>query len=184
LKNTIIVILTFIILICIILGLSTLVPRETDKIIYKANYNLLSKEHKKQVDCLAENIYFESAHEPNKGKIAVAFVTINRVNSNLFENNICGVVKQRNHNVCQFSWWCQEREKAMSEQKVLTNGNNLLYNDIRNIALYVYMNYEKLEDPTKGALFYHADYVDPKWKNMKHMATIGQHIFYNVKEKK
>ena len=35
-----------------------------------------------------------------------------------------------------------------------------------------------MEDPTYGALYYHADYVNPRWKNLNHSTTIGRHIFY------
>jgi hypothetical protein len=64
----------------------------------------------------------------------------------------------------------------------LTNSNNSLYNDIRNLAIYVYANYELLNDPTNGALFYHADYVRPGWRNMEKTAVIGRHIFYIRKD--
>jgi N-acetylmuramoyl-L-alanine amidase len=177
------IVLITISLIVAILGICLSLTGNATQILYKANYNLLSSDAKKQVECLAENIYFEAAHEPNLGKVAVAFVTLNRLKDGKFGSDICGVVKQKMHNVCQFSWWCQEREKAMSENKVLTNGDNLLYNSVRDVALYVYTNYERLEDPTKGALFYHADYVDPKWRNKERVVTIGRHIFYNLKER-
>lgn len=149
----------------------------------KAYYNNLSADAKREIQCLADNIYFESAYEPEKGKIAVAFVTLNRVNSGLYPDNICDVVKQRTKNVCQFSWYCEERPKRISYSGVLTNGQSSLYNDIRNLAIYVYANYEKMEDPTKGALFYHADYVTPIWrKQMIKTTQIGQHIFYKRKD--
>jgi spore germination cell wall hydrolase CwlJ-like protein len=41
-----------------------------------------------------------------------------------------------------------------------------------------------MEDPSKGAMFYHADYVFPQWKNMTKTAVIGRHIFYNKKDLK
>ena len=148
---------------------------------YKAYYNNLTADAKTQVECLAENIYFEAGHESDEGKIAVAFVTLNRVNSGRFENNICGVVKQKTGNTCQFSWYCEDKAKAISTGQVLTNRPNSLYNDIRNLAVYVYANYEKMEDPSKGALFYHADYVNPKWPNMIHTTTVGRQIFYKRK---
>ena len=151
---------------------------------YKANYNIMSSDAKKQIECLAENIYFEAGQEPEVGKIAVAFVTINRVKSGRFENNICGVVKQKIQNICQFSWWCEERPNALSANKVLTNTNNPLYNSIRELAVYVYVNHEKMEDPSRGALFYHADYVNPQWRNMERLTVIGRHIFYNRKDLK
>ena len=169
-------------LIALIIGFTALSVTSVIRIPYKAYYSLMSADAKTQVECLAENIYFEAAHEPEKGKVAVAFVTINRVKSGFFENDICGVVKQKTGNVCQFSWWCEERPKAIATSKVLTNGQNQVYNDVRNVALHVYANYEKLEDPSKGALFYHADYVKPGWRNMEYLTTIGRHLFYNRKD--
>ena len=48
------------------------------------------------------------------------------------------------------------------------------------IALHAYANYEHIEDLTKGALYYHADYVNPNWKLNK-TTKIGRHIFYKDK---
>ena len=45
------------------------------------------------------------------------------------------------------------------------------------MAVYVYANYENLKDITKGALYYHADYVNPRWK-LEKTTVIGRHIFY------
>jgi hypothetical protein len=70
----------------------------------------------------------------------------------------------------------------MSYGKVLTNTSNVLYNDIRELAVYVYANYDKISDPSKGALFYNADYVNPNWRNMEKTAVIGRHIFYIRKD--
>ena len=44
--------------------------------------------------CLAQNIYFESGNQPLAGRVAVAQVTINRVEDKQFPNSICGVVYQ------------------------------------------------------------------------------------------
>ncbi len=129
---------------------------------------------KKQVQCLAENIYYEAASEPQKGQIGVAFVTMNRVNSGLFPGNICDVVRQRTHQTCQFTWFC--------EKDLLTKRNEVVYNKIEELAMHFYANHERMKDPTKGALFYHADYVNPQWKNMIRTAVIGRHIFYNRKD--
>jgi spore germination cell wall hydrolase CwlJ-like protein len=163
-------------------GLAMAHMNQSKSMPYKAYFNNLTADTKKQIECLAENIYFEAAHEPEQGKVAVAFVTLNRVKSKHFENDICGVVKQKAGGVCQFSWYCEDRPKAISQNRLLTNSNNLLYNDIRNLAIYVYANYEMINDPTKGALFYHADYVRPGWRNMEKTAVIGRHIFYIRKD--
>ena len=171
-------------LIALTIGFTVLSVTNILKLPYKVYYSFMSADAKTQVECLAENIYFEAAHEPEKGKVAVAFVTINRVRSGFFEDDICSVVKQKINGTCQFSWWCEDRPKAISMAKALTESNSPLYNDIRNLAVNVYANYDKLEDPSKGALFYHADYVNPKWRNMEHLTTIGRHIFYIRKDMK
>jgi spore germination cell wall hydrolase CwlJ-like protein len=155
-----------------------------------AEFHQLTPETKRQVECLADNIYFESAHEPVDGKIAVAFVTLNRVFHDRFPDDICGVVFEKGRNastgkiVCQFSWYCEERPKAISKSRHLTKTNNSLYNEIRDLALYVYLNHEEMEDPSRGALFYHADYVSPGWRNMEKTNVIGRHIFYIRKDLK
>lgn len=149
----------------------------------RVSFNELSKETQEQITCLADNIYFESAYEPDEGKIAVAFVTLNRVYSGKYPDDICGVVKQKKTRVCQFSWYCEEKPKRISYTKNLTSAQERLYNDIRDLAIYVYLNYDRLDDPTKGALFYHADYVNPYWAKDKVQTTqIGRHIFYVRKD--
>lgn len=148
----------------------------------KVYYTSLSPEAKREIKCLADNIYFEAAKEPEKGQVAVAFVTLNRMNSGFFPDTICGVVKQKTTGVCQFSWYCEDQPRRISYAKSLTPAQEMLYNDIRNLAIYVYANYERMDDPTNGALFYHADYVRPGWRNMIHTATIGRHIFYIRKD--
>lgn len=135
----------------------------------------------KQIECLADNIYHESKGESFDGKIAVAFVTINRAKSDLYPNDICGVVKQRNSRTCQFSWYCEEEKFSHSRKDTLTKKKEFVYNESLKIAQFVYENHDKIKDPTKGALFYHAKYVKPKWKNLVKTVVIGNHIFYNLK---
>jgi spore germination cell wall hydrolase CwlJ-like protein len=131
-------------------------------------YSELTKDTKKQIDCLADNIYHEARSEPEKGKVAVALVTLNRVEDPRFPKDICGVVKQKTQGTCQFSWFCTP---------VTSNKRSDSYQSAKEVAVYVYANYEKLHDITKGALYYHADYVNPGWKLQK-TVTIGRHIFY------
>jgi spore germination cell wall hydrolase CwlJ-like protein len=140
----------------------------------------LTSDAKREIACLAENVYFEAAHEPEVGQLAVAFVTMNRVNSGKFADSICGVVKQKIGSTCQFSWWCETKPYAMSTNHVLTRTNNLLYNRIQDMAVNFYLNHERMRDPSKGALYYHADYVNPGWKLPKNI-QIGRHIFYGEK---
>jgi len=144
----------------------------------QVTFNSFTPSTQKEIRCLAENIYFESAHEPDIGKIAVAFVTINRTRNEQFPSSICEVVTQKTKSTCQFSWYCQERERKMFLDNVLAQRGDQLYQHILNLASFVYANVDNIKDPTDGAIFYHADYVNPKWKNVEHRTTIGRHIFY------
>jgi spore germination cell wall hydrolase CwlJ-like protein len=140
----------------------------------KVRYEDLNRTARQQVDCLAQNMYFESGWEPQAGQIAVAMVTINRQESGDFPTTICGVVKQKIASTCQFSWVC--------EYKTINNINRDVYMRVRALAVYVYANRDHIKDPSRGALFYHADYVNPGWRNMVYLTKIGRHKFYNRKE--
>jgi spore germination cell wall hydrolase CwlJ-like protein len=140
---------------------------------FNISYNTLSKPVQQQVDCLAQNIYHEAKSESREGQVAVALVTLNRLASGNYANDVCGVVKQKTNGVCQFSWVCQ----PFIATKSLTSNSNSLYNDIRNVAVYVLMNYDNMNDVTKGATYYHADYVNPQW-GLPKTTQIGRHIFY------
>ena len=144
----------------------------SDAVLLDVSYNQLTKETQKQIDCLAENIYHEAGFESRQGKEAVALVTLNRMQDPRFPKDICGVVKQKTTSVCQFSWFCQNTSIR----------NKDVYDDAKDVAVYVYANYENLKDITKGALYYHADYVNPRWK-LEKTTVIGRHIFYKESDK-
>ncbi len=132
----------------------------------------LTKDARTQVECLADNIYHEAGYEPDSGKVAVALVTLNRVQDPRYPKDICSVVKQKLNSTCQFTWWCENK---------ITNRSKQAYENSKEIALYVYANYERMKDFTDGALFYHADYVRPNWKGLERTAVVGRHIFYKEK---
>lgn len=143
---------------------------------FKTTYHSLSRDVQRQVTCLAENIYFEAAHEPLDGKKAVAFVTLNRVRTGNYADSICEVVYQKTGGTCQFSWYC---DRKFTDRR-LTIKETQLYNDIRELATDIVVNHDKLKDVTDGATYYHADYVNPGWK-LEKVDQIGRHIFYKRK---
>ena len=143
----------------------------------KSTYGALTTDAQKQVTCLAENIYFEAAHEPLEGKKAVAFVTLNRVQSG-YADNICDVVKQKTGKTCQFSWYCDHTFTS----RTLTIKQTPLYNEILQLSTNVFLNFERMIDVTNGATYYHADYVNPGWTKLKKETQIGRHIFYKSKK--
>lgn len=138
-----------------------------------SSYEELNKEEQRQIDCLAINIYREAGREPEDGKIAVALVTMNRVKAAGFPDSVCKVVQQKTKNVCQFSWKCITHLPRIDQE---------LYKYTREIATRVFLNHHMLEDITLGALFYHADYVRPRWHKLEVTTKIGRHIFYKPME--
>jgi spore germination cell wall hydrolase CwlJ-like protein len=162
----------------LVLILALILPSTRPFDISQFEYQHLVPAARKQVDCLTENIYFEAAHEPLAGKIGVAMVTLNRVHSGAYPSTICAVVQQKTRRtsvtVCQFSWFCDARVLAQRYQVKQT----LLYQEIRNLSTKIYLDHESMDDPTQGAMFYHAVYIpDPGW-GLPVTVRIGQHIFY------
>lgn len=131
---------------------------------------------RKDLDCLALNIYREGGYEPVEGRIAIAQVTLNRVAHPSFPKDVCGVVYQKNvvmdRIVCQFSWYCDANHRT---RKV----NEEAYQESYEVAKKVYLEGFRL-DGLKDALYYHADYVNPRWK-LERITKIGNHIFYKPK---
>ncbi|GEM_PF-2387430 len=125
-----------------------------------------------ELSCLALNIYFEARGEPENGQHAVGHVVMNRVENNLFPKSVCEVVRQGGQELlhrCQFSWWCDgqsdEPEQGIAWENSLRIAQTILVG--------------ASDDPTGGALWYHADYVSPYWQTaFTKGPQIGQHIFY------
>ena len=129
----------------------------------------LNKQQKAEIDCLTQNIYREAGIEQEEGKIAVALVTMNRVKAPGFPETVCKVVQQKKKKTCQFSWTCLKTLPRVDEQ---------IYSYSRSLAIKVFFNHNTIEDTTQGALFYHANYVRPRWTNLEVTTVIGRHIFY------
>ena len=138
-------------------------------------YTLFSKgADTKDLTCLSLNIYHEARGEPKAGQYAVAEVTMNRVASRRYPNTVCKVVYQKNwdrirkRNVGAFSW---------TEFHKLSPPEGKHWRQAWRAAETVY--YQRRVAQIPGALFYHANYIQPSWaKSKKPMARIGRHIFY------
>ena len=132
-----------------------------------------ARDIQRQLTCLTRNIYWEAASEPFEGKVAVAQVTINRMNSGKFPDTVCGVVNQKteiyNKIVCQFSWLCETTYRTKPVYQAL-------YKESEEVAKMVMIEGFRLKG-LQNALYYHADYVNPRW-NKEKITQIGRHIFY------
>lgn len=126
------------------------------------------------LECLAENVYFEARGEPLEGQYAVAEVTLNRTRSDNFPHTVCGVVHEirwspsHGRLVADFSW---------TEQGGLSPEDGPAWKQAMAVATAVY---DDVHEPVvPGALFYHATNVHPEWSRIrKAVTTIGKHIFY------
>jgi len=120
----------------------------------------------KEQDCLARNVYYEAGTEEILGKVAVAQTTLNRVKLGYWGHHICDVVYAPK----QFSWTRDIR--AYEKPK------GPLWEDTKMAVSSVIDNGLRIRQLGK-ALFYHADYVNPEWRDdHKRIAQIGTHVFY------
>jgi N-acetylmuramoyl-L-alanine amidase len=119
----------------------------------------------KQHECLAMNIYHEARGERVEGQIAVAHVTINRVSHDKWGTSICDVVYEPK----QFSWTHMIKDHTPKDSKAWSNAKIIA----RDVMI------GNTEDPTMGAVFYHANYVNPDWAEYMDLSkVIGRHLFY------
>lgn len=149
----------------VLLVLTLSFPQVSFSPLRPINYNYVLAHTKKDLECLAKNIYFEARGESKEGKIAVAQVTLNRViHQTEFNKTICGVVYQKD----QFSW---------TNDRVLNIKDGYQWEEAQHIALGILQGKLFLEN--FDALYFHANYVKPTWRNTKqYITTIGKHIFY------
>jgi len=134
----------------------------------------LSPKEAKEMRCLALNIYFEARSEPTDGQLAVAFVTINRLQSRRYPNTLCGVVWQKR----QFSWTHDGKSDRPNELRA--------WEQAQMIARFIFTKYlalpekvQRIMDRTNGALHYYApELADPYWAKAKEVTfTVGGHVF-------
>jgi N-acetylmuramoyl-L-alanine amidase len=132
------------------------------------------QDDRRNLVCLARNVYFEARGEPAAGQYAVAEVTMNRAASGRFPATVCDVVYQkkwdplRNRYVGAFSW-------TELDWAPIPDGEE--WQQAWKVAEAVY--YRRSPPVLEDALFYHAAYIKPDWARQKRVvARIGNHIFY------
>ena len=126
-------------------------------------------------NCLATNIYHEARGEPIMGQYAVALVTLNRAKKE--PSRICDTVFKPK----QFSWTNRFVKKVGTSWQLAER--------LRPVDADAWMKASKIakvtlagrmSDFTRGATFYHADTVNPKWnKSVKLTRSVGRHLFYS-----
>ena len=131
-----------------------------------------SREH---VACLAMNIYHEARGSILKEQIAVAHVTLNRTQHDLYDTDVCNTVFQyawsHGRKRPQFSWTTRAARSPREPQVWL---------QIQNLALRVYQGH--IKDPTRGATFFHDAHLRPDWVQKPYQVTfIGTSRFFRMR---
>jgi len=122
---------------------------------------------KSDLICLAENIYHEARNQPVEGQVAVAKVTLNRVNHKHFPDSVCEVVYAPK----QFSW-TSHKNKPVTEAKAW-----LMSLVVAQLVILTHS-----AKPEFTATHFHTRQVNPYWNRRKEkVATIGNHVFYASK---
>jgi spore germination cell wall hydrolase CwlJ-like protein len=143
--------------------------------VYGMNYELSDDE----IHCLQKNAYFEGRNQGTAGIIAIVMVTINRVDSPRFPNNVCDVVYQSKKNIngrilknkCQFSWYCDGKSDKIFDE--------VSWLDVRAEVYNALLLRKMSTDITEGSMWYHSIKVYPNWRTeMQFVTIIGDHIFY------
>ncbi len=119
-----------------------------------------------ELGCLALNIYHEGRGEARQGQVAIAAVTMNRVNSKYYPDTVCEVVWQRK----QFSWThVASKFHSVTDQEAWR----------QSLALaQAFLDGGKVTE-VGNATHYHASSVQPYWASEdKLVARVGNHYFY------
>ena len=121
----------------------------------------------KETACLTKNVYHEARGEPYAGKLAIAQVTLNRVDSRQWGFSVCNVV----YAPSQFSWTTDpgKRYKAPSDADWMLS-QRIVYDYTQGLRI------TQLED----AQYFHAKRLGrPQWtRQLQKRVAIGNHVFY------
>ncbi|WP_299195798.1 cell wall hydrolase [uncultured Erythrobacter sp.] len=119
-----------------------------------------------QMRCLAGAVYFEARGEPLDGQLAVAQVVINRAEDRRWPASYCGVVYQRS----QFSFVRGGRMPQINTSSAAWD---------RAVSVARIAHDGLWESEAADAVYFHADYVRPRWSRSKTRLTqIDTHVFY------
>ena len=129
---------------------------------------------RRELTCLAKNVYYEARGEPLRGQYGVAEVTMNRVADSRYPDTVCEVVYQtrwdylRKRQVSAFSW---------TEFDVVPHPEGVAWESAVKVADEIFRG--SYEPALEGAVHYHAVHIRPSWsRGRKPVAKIGRHVFY------
>ncbi|MEM8787220.1 MAG: cell wall hydrolase [Pseudomonadota bacterium] len=121
-------------------------------------------------ECLREAIYHEASARSVRGGRAVANVILNRAADPRFPNTVCGVIREGEaRGRCQFSYRCDGRPEILADAIKRATATEAARLALENPG----------EDVTDGALFFHANWMEPGWfGTLDRKMSAGGNTFY------
>ncbi|HYG46335.1 MAG TPA: cell wall hydrolase [Allosphingosinicella sp.] len=121
----------------------------------------------REMECLANAVYFEARSEPIEGQLAVAEVVLNRAASGRYPTDLCSVITQK----AQFSFIQRGRFPRADRDSQAWK---------KAVAIASIARQKLAGTLPSSVLWYHATYVSPSWgKRLTRQTQIGLHIFYS-----
>jgi spore germination cell wall hydrolase CwlJ-like protein len=114
-----------------------------------------------EILCLSAIMFGEARGEPDIGKVAVAYTAINRKADPNYPKNICSVMKQpKQYQFLDYGMPSKEQVAyLMPLAEAILQG--------------------RIDDPTKGAKWFHTKNMKPYWAKDKTIkVAYNNHIFY------
>jgi hypothetical protein len=124
----------------------------------------------RDVDCLADAVYYEARGETLDGQAAIAQVVLNRVRHPAFPKSVCGVVFQgAAADNCQFSFACNGAMRRPRDGAAWARSEQIAARALAGSVM-----------PQVGeATHFHVAGVSPGWgPNLARVAQVGLHVFY------
>ena len=128
-------------------------------------------ESSRELECLAEAVYYEARGETPSGQAAVAQVVLNRVRHPAFPKSVCGVVFQGAHRKigCQFSFACDGSMSRGRERGAWNRAQKIASRALTGAVM----------NEVGSATHFHTTGVSPGWgPRLLKVAQVGMHVFY------
>jgi spore germination cell wall hydrolase CwlJ-like protein len=123
----------------------------------------------RDLDCLADAIYYEARGETPEGQAAIAQVVLNRVRHPNFPKSVCGVVFQTTGDDCQFSFACNGSMNRPKEAAAWSRAEQVATRALSGVVMA----------QVGEATSFHRASVSPGWgPGLMRVAQVGLHVFY------
>jgi spore germination cell wall hydrolase CwlJ-like protein len=129
-------------------------------------------ESARELDCLADAVYYEARGESSEGQAAVAQVVLNRTRRGGYPKTVCGVVYQgAQSHACQFSFACDGAIYKTREPGAWRRAQGVAARALGGFVM----------TEVRDATSFHVASLGAIWGgNLIRVAQIGTHVFYKL----